>query len=288
MNVFRGKITKLHLFLIVSILTCALSACVGSASKGNTEQELLSISEDKPFPEMDTFSFEGVPFGFTLKFSHNPSSTKILPGDINIDKTILENMVSSDSKPQREIRSILETLKNGKMSEISIIGSMNKALSIKGKKTISSPTVTYALETNPNFEMIALKKEIRFSKEYLQKHSFNTRVFVAYLTSAYGVPDHTFSKSNSNGVHKDLWWGAGGGQLIATRGYDFSNASHWRGFRGKTFSVSIHKFSTGEVLIEQTMRDNFRAFRNEKLRMSAQYSTRLDKKESPKLLPGDS
>jgi len=288
MNFLKGVMTRLSLFLVVSILACTLSACVGSMSKESIKHELLSISEDKPYPTMDAFSFEGVPFGFTLTLSHNPSSARNLPNVINIDKTILSNMVPADSKNLGEIRTILEIIKNGSMSEISVIGSQNKVFSFKGRKTISGQDVTYSLETNPNFEMISFKKESRFSKEYLQKNSFDTRAFVTYLTNTYGVPDHTFAKSNSTGVHKDLWWGADGSHLIASKGYDFSNASHWKGFRGKTFFVSVHKFSTGEILTEQTMRDNFRAFHNEQLRMSTQNSTSLDKKESPNLLSGDS
>lgn len=268
MNCRTRKTLKLKIMIgVILSLTSLLSGCLGPTYEPSPEQQLLSLAEDKPYPVMDSFIFEDMAFGFTLKLSHSPSSTKDIPSVIDIDKTIRENMSPSNLRADGKIQTILECFQGGDISEISVIGVPNKSLSIKGataqsENPLQGKDVAYYMEANTDLEMISFKKETKYSKGSLQKNNFKTEDFVAYLTDTYGVPHYTFTKSNRDGVHRDLWWGADENNLITSTGYDFSNASHWKGFRGKTFFVSIHNYSTGDILIGQTMKDNFRAFRN--------------------------
>ena len=269
MNVtVKSRAHYLDIVLILSILAGLLTGCIGTTSDPDPGQQPLRLSEDKPYPDMDDFSFEAIPFGFALRLSYRPVTTQEILNVIDIDKTIAKNSVPPTDDAHGKLRQVLKSFQDGSISEISVIGRDNKTLSLKGateqdRDHEQGKSITYSMETNPGLEMVCFKKETRLSKEYLQKNSFTVEAFIDELTRTYGKPHHTFAKSNSSGIHKDLWWGADGTHLITSEGYDFANGSHWKGFRGKTFYVSIHNYSDGDIQITQTMKDNFRAFRNE-------------------------
>lgn len=252
----------------ILILASVLSGCAGTSKVPN--QKLLELTEDKPYPIMDSFEFEGITFGFTLKLSQSPPYTNDIPNLIDIEQTLLDNRGSTDTESQKRLTTILKNLQEGDISTIAVNGINNESFAINGPAQRSGrlpepEEVRYSIETTTDNEMLFFKKELRYSSTYLKNNTFNNKTFVNGLIATYGKPHYSSIKANGIGTYSHHWWGVDETVLIGHKGYDYSNASHWKGFRGKTFSVSIHKYCSGDIVIAQTMKDNFKAFRNQLL-----------------------
>lgn len=257
-----------------TVLLAALGLTIFSAGchKPPPEQppaeQLLRLQEVKPYPAMDTFTFENISFGFALKLSELPEHITDTPKRIDIEKTIHGNMGHIDYEGIEDVQSLLECIRNGEISGISVNGVENKTFSLTGEASrqgsaAANRDVTYSIETTKNLEMLSLKKETRYSKQYLLRNGFDRDAFIGQRIKIYGNPHYTHVKANGSGTFSHYWWGADEDVLLADKGYDYLNASHWNGFRGKTFFVSIHKYRSGDIVIGEIMKDNFRAFHNQ-------------------------
>lgn len=255
--------------IIILILVGVLSGCAGTSKV--PDQELLKLAEVKPYPSMDSFEFEGITFGLSLKLSQPPPHTNDIPRLIDIEKTLLVNDIAIDSECNKKLEATLKNLQTGDISTIAVNDIDNESYAIKGLAQRSGhlpepEEVRYSIETTTDLEMLSFKKELRYSSTYLQNNTFNNKTFLNSLTSIYGKPHYSSVKANGMGTYTHHWWGADETVLIGHKGYDYSNASHWKDFRGKTFAVSIHKYCSGDIVITQTMKDNFKAYRNKLLK----------------------
>lgn len=259
-----------NLCYIVVLVTGSflLGACSGPTTRQVEINELLVAPEEKPYPVMDAFRLEGVPFGFFLCLTQRPFFADEIPHFIDVNDTVFRNVSVPEGGNAERIRSVLQSLCLGRASAISLNGGYANSLHLQSRveQTGKQPairSVTYFMELSLELELISFKKENRISRAYLARQGQDFESLAADLLNYYGQPHYAHTKINSSGKHKHFWWGVDDRTLVSINGYDYLNASHWKNFRGKTFHIAVWEKRNGDVLIEETMRDNYRGFLNE-------------------------
>ena len=262
-----GSLRK-TVFSIFVVMACFLSACSGPTQRQLEIEQLRNVPEEKPYPAMDGFRFEGIPFGFVLNLSQRPFFAGEIPEFIDVEKTVWENVAIPEAGSSQLMQSILDCFCKGKATSVSLNGGYTNSLHLQSSteregREPATREVSYFLELTLELELISFKKEIRIQPEFLMHNGISFESLVHRLVGFYGRPHYTHTRVNGSGKHKHLWWGVDDRALISANGYDYLNASHWKNFRGKTFHISVWQNRTGEIVVEQTMKDNYRAFINE-------------------------
>ncbi|MDT8421180.1 MAG: hypothetical protein RQ754_12170 [Desulfuromonadales bacterium] len=257
-----------HVCFIFIVAACFLTACTGPTQRQIEIEQLLNVPEEKPYPAMDGFRFEGIPFGFVLNLSQRPFFAGEIPEFIDVAQTVWENVAIPEAGSSQQMRSILDCFCKGKATSISLNGGYTNSLHLQAGtesegRAPATSDVDYFLELTLDLELISFKKETRITPEFLVEKGLSFEALVQRLVGFYGRPHYTHTRVNGSGKHKHLWWGVDDRALISANGYDYLNATHWNNFRGKTFHVAVWQNLSGEIVVEQTMKDNYRAFINE-------------------------